>query len=177
VFSQPIRTNSGIKAQTRAINASFTFLPVNYLLFIPLLQQNVVRTTDICNTCNTRMSYLLNHLLAYSMERRPSWEASRFSASQEFPCILWNLKVHYRIYKFPPPIPILSQLDPVHTPTSHFAKIHLMCIIHPSTPVPCNWTLSLRFPHQNPVCTSTLNHTCYMPRPSRFSSFNHPKNT
>jgi len=28
------------------------------------------------------------------------------------------------------------------------------------------WSLSLRFPHQNPVYTSPLPHTCYMPRPS-----------
>jgi hypothetical protein len=27
------------------------------------------------------------------------------------------------------------------------------------------WSLSLSFPHLNPVYTSTLPHTCYMPRP------------
>ena len=41
----------------------------------------------------------ITHLLAYSMEQRSSWEANRFSTSQEIPCILWNLKVHYSSYK------------------------------------------------------------------------------
>jgi hypothetical protein len=49
----------------------------------------------------------------------PSWEANRFAASQEIPCVLLNPKVHYRIHNCSPPVSILSQPNPVHNPTFH----------------------------------------------------------
>ena len=110
-------------------------------------------------------------LLTYFMEQSHSVEANRFSASQEIPHILWNPKVHYRIRKCQPPVPILSHIEPVHAPPHpnnpipQFLKI-LLYIILPSTPGSSKWSFSLRFPYQNPAHISPLPHTCYMPRPS-----------
>ena len=101
--------------------------------------------------CDYDFTYLLN----YSMEHSPSWEANRFPVSQEIPRILWSPKVHYCIHKCPPPVPILSQFDPIHTPTSHFLKIHLNIILLSKSGSP-KWTLSFRFPHQSSVYNSPL---------------------
>jgi len=107
------------------------------------------------------------------MEQSPSWEANRFSATQEIPHIWWNPNVHYRIHKCPTPVPIMSQLDPVHVTISHFLKIHVNSISL-SAPGFSKWSLSLSFPHQNPVYTTPLPHTRYMSRPSHSSRIYNP---
>ena len=109
------------------------------------------------------------------MELSPSSEANRFSTSQEIPRILCKPKVHYRIHKCPPTVPILSQLHSPHIPTSHFLMIHPNIILL-SMPVSPMFSLSPRFPHQHPVYAFPVPHTCYTPRPSHSSQFDHPNN-
>jgi hypothetical protein len=66
---------------------------------------------------------------------------------------LSNLNVHYRIHNCPPSVPILSQINPVYAPLSHFLKIHHNIIL----------------PLQLGLTGSPLPHTCYMPCPSHSS--------
>ena len=104
---------------------------------------NMILKASMCNLnlrvinvslCITVYTCLLTYLLTYySNEQSTSWETNRFWASPKIPRILWNPKVHYRIHKCPPPVSILSQLDPVHAPTSLFLNFHINIIL-PSVP-------------------------------------------
>ena len=57
-------------------------------------------------------------------------------------------------------------------------EIHVLCdmeihpnIINPSTPRSPQWSLSLRFPHQEPIRSPLITHTRHMPSPSNSSRF------
>jgi hypothetical protein len=56
------------------------------------------------------------------MELTP-WEATNCSAIDEFPNILWNPNVHYRVHRSPPVVPNPSQINPVHITRSYFSNI------------------------------------------------------
>jgi hypothetical protein len=87
------------------------------------------------NLCILPLSLLmpwLSHDCHSLMELSPSWEAANCAATQELPSVLWNPNVHYRVHKNPPLVPILSQIDLIHTIPSCLSNIHFN-IIHPPT--------------------------------------------
>jgi hypothetical protein len=78
----------------------------------------------------TDFHFILTVKLTNFMELSPSWEAANCAATQELPNILWNPEVHHCVHKSPPLVPNLSQIEPVHTTSSHLSKIHFN-IVHP----------------------------------------------
>jgi len=118
------------------------------------------------------LTYLLIYLLTYSMVQSPSWEANWFAASQEIPRISRNPKVHYRNHKWPPPVPILNQINLVHTPTLHFLKICLNIIL-PSKPGSPKWSIYLRFPTKTLYTPLLSPCTLHAPPISFFSILSH----
>jgi hypothetical protein len=81
----------------------------NSLLFYQIHNQIETQKWDMYyfSGINTYLLALLN----FSMEQNPSRKANQLSASQEIPSILWNPKVHCRLYKCPPTVCNLSHIN------------------------------------------------------------------
>ena len=76
-----------------------------------------------------------------------------------------------------PPAPVLNQINLVHAPHPNSWRYSLISASHLCLGLPSalSLSLSLKFPHQNPVHTSPLPHihVCYMSHPSNSSWFDH----
>jgi hypothetical protein len=89
-----------------------------------------------------------------------SWSWARScqlrSHSRNNPSILWNPKVHYRVHKSPPLVPILSKINSIHIIPFYLCKIHFNTV-HPPTSWSSQWFLPSGFP------TNILYAFCFAP--------------
>jgi hypothetical protein len=72
-----------------------------------------------------------------------------------------NQKAHHHTHSTSPPVPILSQFNPIRTPQPN----SLRSILSPSTPWFSEWSLSFGLSHQNFVQFSRISHACHIPFP------------
>jgi hypothetical protein len=96
------------------------------------MYQNCYLVYIVPNLCYSLCFMVMFWDTYFLTELSPSWQAANCAATHKLPSILWSLKVHYRVNKSPPLVPILSHIDPVHTIPSYLSKI-CFNIVHPPT--------------------------------------------
>ena len=73
------------------------------------------------------------------MQNGPSWEANNYLSNQEIFLILWKPQFHYLIAKIFLPVPILSQINPIH-PLISLLENFFFSILR-SVPESAKWSL------------------------------------
>ena len=159
--TDPYRNPKIQYSSRNSVNAACSYSVINkFWLFSNCLYLTYVHETDhqkyIWSLRTARNTVLLGKLTG-------------FQPVKKFPT-LYGSEISLRHS----PLPILSQYQQIQIPTYHFLII--LNTILPSTSVSPNWSLSLSFPPPNSCKRLSYPHTCYIPRPSRYSEFYHPNN-
>jgi hypothetical protein len=108
------------------------------------------------------------------MSLTPCLEAASCAATKELPSTLWNPNIRYRLHKNPPLVPIMSEINPIHTSPPYLSSIQFN-IIYPPILV-FLVILSFCLSHEYPICIPLFPHSRYISKPYHspwLDHFNH----
>jgi hypothetical protein len=101
------------------------FSTTTFYYILRCLQFSSKILTYPLNYTISRKNWILHHVFI-----ELTWSTGIFQKLFYNFCILWNLKVHYRIHNSPLFVLILKQLNPVQALSSCFRKLHFnACLI------------------------------------------------
>lgn len=109
------------------------------------------------------------------VEQSHAGEANGLSSSQKIPHIVWDLKVHYGIYRSLQMVSVLSQVNPVCNLPAILFRTYFNNIL-PSSYRSSKWSLLFRFSIRDCVWFSVVCHVCHMACSFNPPAFDHPNN-
>jgi hypothetical protein len=112
---------------------------------IAVFKVNCEKTLEVAASIKLKDTCTIHHLMPWSTVLLEKLIAKKFSA------LFWKTKVHHRIHKIPPVVPILSQIHPAQTFPPYFPttqqsnKIFHLCLGLPHSLLPSGFPTKILY--------------------------------
>jgi hypothetical protein len=111
---------------------------VQYAVHLYYPETNIIISWTNFHRVNDRHNNRWCRSILTNDPQSPTCKAKGYSPIKGYTWLLLQRKVRYRVHNNPPLVPSLSQINPVHTPTTYWITIHFNIIS--SSPTHLKWT-------------------------------------